>query len=149
MGGQGPQLIPDDIAERTEMWGVLNELLSNEDGLCTHKRQMAFTKMGNLAEQESQTQMKQFTTSFVEKYQFVDPARAPGRVVEVLQLLDGMLQKQAKRGSKFLVGSKLTALDVYAAASLSVMVAPAGSPMGTKARPQKMFGRNGLVALMN
>merc|ERR1712063_211195 len=110
---------------------------------------MAFTKMGELGAANGREGAEKFTGTFVDKYQFVDRARAPQRVIEVLDLLDGMLQKQAARGSKFLVGAALTALDVYAAASVAVMAAPAGSPMGTKALPPEMFGRKGVRGLMH
>jgi len=142
--GAGPKLIPEDAAGRIEMFGVLNELLGNEDGFCTHKRQMAFTKWG-----ETMEPAQQFTNEFVKKYQFVDPARAPRRVVEVLNLLDGMLIRQAENGSKYLIGRSLTVLDIYAAASVAVMAAPAGSPMGPTAFPREMFGRKHITFLMD
>merc|ERR1712032_42290 len=49
--GCGPRLIPEDMGERLVMFGALNELLDNEDGFCTHRRQMAFTKWGETSEQ--------------------------------------------------------------------------------------------------
>ena len=40
-------------------------------------------------------------------------AAAPGKVAEVIALLDRQLQQQSDQGSRYLVGDALTAADIY------------------------------------
>ena len=49
------------------------------------------------------------------KYGYSDDASAaaPGKVGEVIALLDQRLQQQAEQGSRYLVGDTLTAADIY------------------------------------
>ena len=49
----------------------------------------------------------------------------PGRIVDVLGALHAQLESQQKAGSRFFIGSSLTALDLHWAA-FSHMVAPGG-----------------------
>jgi hypothetical protein len=51
-------------------------------------------------------------------------ADAPAKVAEVIRLIDRRLEAQARRGSPYLVGDAITAIDVYRA-TLSMTVAPA------------------------
>jgi glutathione S-transferase len=51
-------------------------------------------------------------------------ADAPAKVAEVIRLIDRRLEAQASRGSPYLVGDAITAIDVYWA-TLGMTVAPA------------------------
>ena len=59
------------------------------------------------------------------------------------------IAKHDDRGSKYLIGSSLSLLDIFAAASFAVMADPPGGPRGTKVLPKEMFGRGGLNYLMD
>ena len=50
---------------------------------------------------------------------------APGKIAEVITLIDNRLEAQEKRGSRYLVGDALTAADIYwATMSMTVLPAP-------------------------
>lgn len=108
--GRGPSLIPEDPAERVTMFGALNEVMG-EDGVVANKRLLL---AGD--------------TPFGRKYGWTPAgaARAPRRVCSVLRLLASMLAAQERRGVDFLVGSRLSALDIYWATA-SIVVDPPGA----------------------
>lgn len=61
------------------------------------------------------------------KYGFSEEANAatPGKIAEIISLLDRRLEAQAQSGSSYLVGDALTAIDIYwATFSMSVLPAP-------------------------
>ena len=61
------------------------------------------------------------------KYGFSEEASAaaPEKIAEIIAVLDGRLEAQEQRGSRYLVGDSLTALDLYwATLSMTVMPAP-------------------------
>ena len=90
-----PTLIPADMAHRADMFGLCAVVLG-EDGLVWNMRIMNDGPLGR-------------------KYGFSDDASAaaPGKVAEVIALLDQRLQQQAEQGSRYLVGDTLTAADIY------------------------------------
>eukprot|EP00747_Dinoflagellata_sp_TGD_P184680 gnl/TRDRNA2_/TRDRNA2_40546_c0_seq1.p1 gnl/TRDRNA2_/TRDRNA2_40546_c0~~gnl/TRDRNA2_/TRDRNA2_40546_c0_seq1.p1 ORF type:complete len:256 (+),score=48.00 gnl/TRDRNA2_/TRDRNA2_40546_c0_seq1:74-841(+) len=109
--GSGPSTIPQNGHDRVLMFGLLNELLG-EDGLLWNKRLL-------LGSPE--------TAPFLRKYGWSSEAvaRAPRRIAEVLKLFDEQLAAQEKKGTKFIIGNALSALDVYAA-TCAIIVAPPG-----------------------
>ncbi|MDA9941590.1 glutathione S-transferase family protein, partial [Luminiphilus sp.] len=61
------------------------------------------------------------------KYGYTDAASstAPAKIAEVIGLIDRRLQKQAEQGSRYLVGERLTAADIYwATMSMSITDVP-------------------------
>ena len=90
-----PTLIPADMAQRADMFGLCAVVLG-EDGLVWNMRIMNDGPLGR-------------------KYGYSDDASAaaPGKVAEVIALLDQRLQQQADQGSRYLVGDTLTAADIY------------------------------------
>ena len=90
-----PTLIPADMAQRADMFGLCAVVLG-EDGLVWNMRIMNDGPLGR-------------------KYGYSDDASvaAPGKVAEVIALLDQRLQQQAEQGSRYLVGDTLTAADIY------------------------------------
>ena len=90
-----PTLIPADMAQRADMFGLCAVVLG-EDGLVWNMRIMNDGPLGR-------------------KYGYSDyaSAAAPGKVGEVIALLDQRLQQQAEQGSRYLVGDTLTAADIY------------------------------------
>ena len=94
-GADSPALIPADFEQRAQMLGLCAVVLG-EDGLVWNMRIMNDGPLGR-------------------KYGYSDEASAaaPGKVAEVIALLDRQLHKQAERGSKYLIGDAVTAADVY------------------------------------
>ncbi len=125
-----PALIPDNFEHRAEVFGLCAIVLA-EDGLVWNMRILVD---GPLAQ----------------KYGFSDEASsaAPGKIAEVIAVLDRRLAAQAQRGSKYLVGNALTAADVYwATLSMSVLPPPPEIMPLTKqnAGMLKFFGANSQI----
>ena len=115
-----PRLIPQDARDRVLMFGLANELMS-EDGLVWCRRLMMF-------EQASSTQgapLGGFVGLRGRDYGYNpdDAQRAPQRVVEVLRLFAEQWREQRARGRRYLVGESLTAVDLYWATMIAI-VAP-------------------------
>ncbi len=114
-----PRLIPENSRDRVQMFGLANELMS-EDGLVWCRRLMMF----DLANRE-QPSMGGFAQLRGRDYGYVphDAQRAPQRVLDVLALFADVWRAQRALGRRFLLGEQLTALDIYWA-TMSAIVAP-------------------------
>lgn len=102
-----PTLIPDNFELRAEVFGMCALVLA-EDGLAWNMRILIDSPLGR-------------------KYGFSEEANAaaPGKIAEIISLLDRRLEAQAQSGSSYLVGDALTAIDIYwATFSMSVLPAP-------------------------
>ncbi len=102
-----PKLIPDNFELRAEVFGLCAIVMA-EDGLVWNMRILIDSPLG-------------------QKYGFSEEASAaaPGKIAEVITVLDRRLEAQEKRGSKYLVGDSLTAADIYwATFSMSVRPPP-------------------------
>lgn len=102
-----PALIPPDYSLRAEMFGLCAIVLA-EDGMVWNMRVLVDSPLGR-------------------KYGYSEQASAaaPGKIAEVITLIDRQLESQAQRGSRYLVGDELSAIDVYwATLSMSVLPAP-------------------------
>jgi glutathione S-transferase len=110
-----PPLVPADINERMLMFGLANELCG-EFGLGWARRLMIIHS--SLANPNASEASKQSTLFLGAKYGYEPEAAeaAPPRVAQILTALDRQLQAQRNRGSRFLVGDRLSALDIYWAA---------------------------------
>ena len=102
-----PKLIPDNFEQRVEMFGICAVVLG-EDGLVWNMRIM-------------------MDSPLAQKYGYSEgaSATAPGKIAEVITLIDNRLQAQEKNGSSYLIGDTLTALDVYwATMSMTILPVP-------------------------
>ncbi|MBT6348301.1 MAG: hypothetical protein HOJ50_04000 [Proteobacteria bacterium] len=102
-----PILIPDNPELRVEVIGLCAIVLA-EDGLVWNMRILIDSPLG-------------------QKYGFSEEASAlaPRKIAEVIDLLDRRLEAQSQRGSKYLVGDTLTAVDIYwATLSMSLLPPP-------------------------
>ena len=102
-----PKLIPDNFEQRVEMFGVCAVVLG-EDGLVWNMRIM-------------------MDSPLAQKYGYSEEASAaaPGKIAEVITLIDNRLQAQENNGSSYLIGDSLTALDVYwATMSMTILPVP-------------------------
>ncbi len=116
-----PKLVPDDIAERTLMLGLCNELLG-QNGLVWCRRLMVMQP--TMIDPDSQPEeVRNFLTFFATKYHY-DAAQAEGaaaRVVSILNALSAQLAAQKTKGSKYLIGDQLTALDIYWSTAAAIL----------------------------
>ena len=102
-----PKLIPDNFEHRVDMFGLCAVVLG-EDGLTWNMRILIDSPLG-------------------QKYGYSAKASsaAPGKIAEVITLIDRRLEAQEKQGSRYLVGDALTAVDIYwATMSMTVLPVP-------------------------
>jgi hypothetical protein len=113
-----PSLVPDDEAERVQMFGLCHEVCG-EDGLTWNRRlQMvaAWDQFGTAADEPLRTKMKT-------QYGHSDVALkcASRRVIAILNHITEVVRQQKKKGSRYLVGNRLSAADIYFSTSLATL----------------------------
>ena len=128
-----PKLIPDDVEQRVEVFGLCAVVLG-EDGLVWNMRILADSPLA-------------------QKYGYSEEASAaaPGKVADALRHIDGRLAAQQQRGSSYLVGDALTAVDVYwATMSMSVLPpSPEIMPVTQQNKGMlKYFAMNGQIPVI-
>ena len=102
-----PALIPNNFELQVEMFGLCAVVLA-EDGIIWNMRILIDSPLGR-------------------KYGYSKEASsaAPGKIAEVITLIDNRLEAQEKSGSRYLVGDALTAADIYwATMSMTVLPTP-------------------------
>lgn len=111
-------LIPADPEQRAWMFGLLQSL-TGEDGFAWCRRLMS---LGNIG----QANMRGDILQMALKYDYSDQAaaKAGSRAAEILRVFSNTLNQQQAKGSDFLVGSQLSALDFYFAIFIAVMYKP-------------------------
>lgn len=107
-----PALIPADIDERIRMFGLANELCG-ENGLGWARRLMILHE--SLAIPNLPEAGRKFSTFMGQKYGYTpeQAAAAPGRIAAIVASFARQLATQRQRGSRFLIGDPLSALDIY------------------------------------
>jgi glutathione S-transferase len=107
-----PLLVPSNPADRIVMFGLSNELCG-ENGLGWSRRLMlihaAITDPS--ATEEARNGMRAFGSKY--GYSPAGATAAPAKVGHIVRVLAERLEAQRSRGSRFLVGDGLSALDVY------------------------------------
>lgn len=108
-----PSLIPERPQDRALMFGLAFEICG-EDGLGWHRRlQIMDTFLGQPGA-ESHPALE--TSRIIGRrygYSREAAARSSRRVLEIVRLFSDQLAAQAKRGSEYLVGDRISAVDVY------------------------------------
>jgi len=99
-------LIPDNFQLRVDMFGLCAIVLG-EDGLVWNMRILSD---GPLAR----------------KYGYSDDAssKSPSKMAEIIKLIDLQLKKQEEKGSQYLIGDKISAVDIYWS-TISMTILPA------------------------
>jgi len=107
-----PSLLPPDPGDRVLMFGLAHEICS-EDGLGWSRRLMIIHEA--LANPETPDAWREPMETLGAKYGYSESAgrAAPGRVREILELLSEQQRRQRAAGQRYLVGSALSALDLY------------------------------------
>ncbi|MSQ69099.1 MAG: hypothetical protein EXR83_13100 [Gammaproteobacteria bacterium] len=115
-----PPLIPSDSEERIRMFGLANELLG-EGGLVWVKRLlMVHDPLQTLPADDPQ---RAFFSFLGEKYGYTPAAaeRAALLIADILARFAAQLAAQHSAGRRYLVGDKLSALDIYWAACCCIL----------------------------
>ena len=109
------KLIPDDIAQRVDMFGLCAIILA-EDGLVWNMRILNDGPLGR-------------------KYGYSEEASrvAPRKMGEIIKLIDARLAAQEASGSTYLVGDAISAVDIYWA-TISMLVIPAPPEIMTRTK---------------
>jgi glutathione S-transferase len=110
-----PPLIPAKLEERALMFRLANELCG-ENGFGWSRRLMMLH--ATISSPNAPDAAKSGAGFLGRKYGYTPAAAqdAPQRVAEILRALNAQLDSQRGRGSRFLVGDRLSALDIYWAA---------------------------------
>ena len=126
-----PALVPAEAGERARMFGLIREL-AGENGLGWSRRLMLLHTTLSLpenvlpADHPTRLQVKRLG----EKYGYGPEAvkAAPARVAAILKLMSDQLAEQQQRGRRFLVGDRLSALDIHWAA-FAALISPLPEPL--------------------
>lgn len=110
-----PPLIPVDIKDRALMFGLSNELCGEFGFGWSRRLMMIHAAMLDANASEGAKKGMRFMG---EKYGYSAPMAeaAPARVAQILTTLNDQLEAQRGRGSRFFIGNRLSALDIYWAA---------------------------------
>ncbi len=115
-----PALIPADPAERARMFGLSHELCG-ELGLAWCRRlSMIHGLLSKIPEGSPGRAMAERLGA---KYGYEPKLAeaAPQRVAQVLTLLSEQLREQRERGSPYMIGERLSALDIHWAAFAAIL----------------------------
>ncbi len=127
-----PPLIPDAIEERALMFGCANEICGERGFGWSRRLTMIHSTVTNPKTPEAQ---RAFWLKFGAKYGYSTEAAeaAPARMIAILRFLDERLSAQKAKGSRFFIGDRLSALDIYWAtfATLVKPLEPELCPMAT------------------
>ena len=130
-----PPLVPEDLEDRVRMFGLANELLG-ENGLVWVKRLlMVHEPLKVLPAADPQ---RAFWVFLGEKYGYSPAAaeRAALRIESVVTAFADQLTRQHERKRRYLIGDRLSALDIYWAACCGVLdpMPPERCPMADSFR---------------
>ena len=115
-----PALIPARPEDRVRMFGLANELCG-ENGFGWMGR-LALVAIG-MEPLDRDGPEYSFWRRFGQKYGLSDEAlsAAPARMAEIMTLLDTQLAQSQAAGSRYFVGGRLSALDIYWATFLGLI----------------------------
>jgi glutathione S-transferase len=107
--GKGPSLIPEDLSQRMFMFGLINELIG-ENGWLWHMRLI----MLGFGGPERAAQAAKKNPMFADYGYSEDAhAEAKNKSKAIFDCFTAHARSQHSRGSKYLIGETLSALDVY------------------------------------
>ena len=111
-----PALVPQDPEQRVLLFGLANELLG-EEGFGWCRRLMLFRKVMGDANEPPEA-LRPLLGRMLRQYGYNREAAraAPARVAGILRLFAARLRAQREAGRHFLLGDRLSALDIYWAA---------------------------------
>lgn len=107
-----PALIPPELEDRVLMFGLSNELCG-ENGFGWSRRLMLIHT--TVTDPNTAAEARKGMLTFGAKYGYspAAAAAAPAKIAQIVRALAEQLESQRSRGSRFLIGSVLSALDIY------------------------------------
>jgi len=117
-----PPLIPDALEDRVRMFGWCNEL-AGENGLGWSRRELIFDRTLSNAKGDEKGLAPMRSMAHKYNYSSKTAQSAAQSAIVILKGLSDLITQQKKRGSKFLIGNQLSALDIMWAA-FAVMIKP-------------------------
>jgi glutathione S-transferase len=132
-----PRLLPADAEERAIVFG-LSEDIGGSDGWGWNRRHMLLAPMHEAADAPEPLAKTRDNLSGRYGFSAEAAARAPVRCVEILGGLAARLHRQRDAGSRYFVGSDLTAADLYWAAFCAL-----AKPLPESLCPMNSFLRAG------
>lgn len=130
-----PPLIPANVEDRVRMFGMINELAS-ENGVAWLKRLLMVH--GPLTSMPAGAEGRGFFEFLGGKYGYKPEIAqaAAARIAAILNLFDAQLAAQKRAGRSYLIGDALTAVDIYWAAFCGLLapLPPEQCPMATSFR---------------
>lgn len=129
-----PALIPQDPAERAFCLGLLHEL-AGEDGLAWNRRLQLLHPMMSAPDADTNPALES-PRRMAKRYRYSPAAaeRAESRVCDILSLFSSQLTSQKSAGNPYLLGSDLTAVDLYWA-TFATMIRPLPADLCPMAEP--------------
>ena len=115
-----PPLLPEDPAERARMFGLSRELCG-ELGLAWCRRLTLVHGLLQTLPAGSPGHELALVLGSRYGYSATAAEAAPTRVAEILELLAGQLRGQRERGRRYLIGERLSALDIHWATFAAIL----------------------------
>ncbi len=128
-----PRLIPTDARDRAAMFGFAHEICGELGlGWCRRLLMLKPPMEGGHPTEDVAVMAQRY------RYDAADAEAAPERIVAILRALHEQLRGQRARGSRFLVGEGLSAVDIYWAAFANMFdpLPDALCPIPADARPR-------------
>lgn len=115
-----PSLIPTDPADRALMFGLAHELCGQDGFAWNRRHRMIWDALDPAGRGGIDRELAEY---LVERYRYSEALalRAPRRIKEILALVSTQYRRQAQRGSDYLIGDCLSALDLYWATFMSLV----------------------------
>ena len=111
-----PPLLPADSAARAQVFGIVNEI-AGEWGFGWCSRLMMFNQVDTASKKAGGGPPPTISTLMdLYGYGAQTVENAPARIIDIIKTLAKVLHEQRAKGSRFFVGTQLTAADVYWAA---------------------------------
>ena len=130
-----PPLVPEKLADRALMFGLVNELAGEHGFAWTKRLAIIHRVMPTLPPGDP---ARAFWTHLGEKYRYTPDGgrRAAARMAEIVSALDQQLASAKARGERYFIGGRLSALDIYWATFATMLAPPAPEfcPMATSFR---------------
>jgi glutathione S-transferase len=143
-----PAIVPRDSLSRVLVIGILNEL-AGEWGFGWCRRLMMFTDVV-VAKEAVGEELPPGVKGMMKQYGYngATAAAAPGRLADILGMLAKQLQAQREKGRAFLVGSELSAADIYWACFSTLLDPPPDEicPMSAEMRRARVLNHPVLLA---
>lgn len=113
-----PRLIPDNAKDRVAMFGLLREF-AGECGFAWDRRLQSIAQAGG-------PDVAPLLTYLANKYGYSEAELAASytRTSQLLELCSDTLEAQKAKGSAYYIGDSLSALDIYSAVLIGIMIRP-------------------------